>query len=149
MFAIAGDFAGRRMVECTTNWRARRCQLPYGDQGLFLRRETFNRLGGFLEMPIMEDYEFVRRLRRLGRIVIAPTPAITSSRRWQRLGWVRTTLINRAIILAYHLGASPSRLATWYRGRSPQRDANHRAANGSKRGELEDFRLATRTRISE
>ncbi len=118
-FAIADDFPGRWLVESTTNWRARRWQMPYGDQGLFLRREIFTQLGGFREIPIMEDYEFVRRLRRLGRIAIAPSPAVTSGRRWQRLGVVRTTLINKAIILAYHLGVSPARLAAWYRrGRS-------------------------------
>lgn len=122
-FALANDFAGRRIVEWTTNWRARQWQFPYGDQALFVRRETFVQLGGFPEMPLMEDYEFVRRLRRLGRIAIAPSAAITSGRRWQRLGWVRTTLFNRAIILAYHLGVSPARLAGWYRGRRGQREA--------------------------
>lgn len=122
-FAIAGDFAGRRIVESTTNWRARRWQLPYGDQALFLRREVFTQLGGFPEMPIMEDYEIVRRLRRVGRIAIAPGPAVTSGRRWQRLGWMRTTLTNRAIILAYRFGVSPSRLAKWYRGQQAQRDS--------------------------
>jgi uncharacterized protein len=115
-FAIGQEFAGRRLVERATNWRARRWQFPYGDQALFLRREAFARLGGFLEMPIMEDYELVRRLRRLGRIAITPEAAVTSGRRWQRLGWVRTTFVNRAIILAYHLGVSPARLAGWYRG---------------------------------
>lgn len=117
-FSLACNFAGRRLVESTTNWRARRRQLPYGDQALFLRREVFRQLGGFPEMPIMEDYEFVRRLRRLGRMVIAPSPAVTSGRRWQRLGWLRTALINKIIILAYRLGVSPSRLAQWYRGQN-------------------------------
>jgi hypothetical protein len=84
--------------------------------GLFLRRELFTQLGGFREMPIMEDYEFVRRPRRLGRIAIAPSSAVTSGSRWRQLGVLRTTLINRFIILAYHLGVSPARLAAWYRG---------------------------------
>lgn len=115
-FSIAGDFAGRRLVQSTTNWRARRWQMPYGDQALFLRHEVFKQVGGFPEMAIMEDYEFVRRLRRLGRIVVAPSPVLTSGRRWQRLGWMRTTVVNQIIILAYHLGFSPGRLAGWYRG---------------------------------
>lgn len=122
-FSIADDFAGRRLVESTTNWRARHGQMPYGDQALFLQREVFTQLGGFSEMPIMEDYEFARRLRRLGRIVIAPSAAVTSGRRWQRLGWMRTTLLNRAIILAYRSGVSPSRLAGWYRGRNVRCDS--------------------------
>ncbi len=123
-FAIAGAFAGRRLVQRATNWRARHWQFPYGDQALFLRREMFARLGGFPEMPIMEDYEFVRRLRRLGRIAIATDAAVTSGRRWQRLGWMRTTLVNRAVILAYHLGVSPVRLAGWYRGQTARRSSD-------------------------
>jgi rSAM/selenodomain-associated transferase 2/rSAM/selenodomain-associated transferase 1 len=121
MFATSDDFAGRKLVERATNWRARLWQFPYGDQGLFLRRNSYKQIGGFPDMPIMEDYEFVRRLRRLGKIVIAPATAVTSGRRWQRLGVLRTTLTNRAIILGYHLGISPSRLAGWYHaGRSEQ-----------------------------
>lgn len=120
-FTIANDFAGRRLVERATNWRACRRQFPYGDQGLFMRREVFAQLGGFPEMPIMEDYELVRRLRRLGRISIASEPAVTSGRRWRRLGWLRTTLVNRAVILAYRLGVSPARLAGWYRGQNARR----------------------------
>jgi len=116
MFATSDDFAGRKLVERATNWRVRLWQFPYGDQGLFLRRNSFKQIGGFPDMPIMEDYEFVRRLRRLGKIVIAPATAVTSGRRWQRLGVLRTTLTNRAIILGYHLGISPSRLAGWYHG---------------------------------
>ncbi|MBI4662922.1 MAG: TIGR04283 family arsenosugar biosynthesis glycosyltransferase [Verrucomicrobia bacterium] len=120
-FGIASDFVGRRLVESTTNWRARRWQLPYGDQALFLRRESFTQLGGFRQVPIMEDYEFVRRLRRLGRIVIAPSTAMTSGRRWQRLGCVPTTLVNKAMILGYHLGVPLSCLAAWYRGERAER----------------------------
>jgi uncharacterized protein len=131
-FSVSGDFAGRRLVESTANWRARQCQFPYGDQALFLRREVFGQLGGFPEIPIMEDYEFVRRLRRLGKIVIAPSPAVTSGRRWQEHGWMWPTILNKIIILAYRLGVSPARLAGWYRGHkanvsSPQ----HRKVSGS------------------
>jgi rSAM/selenodomain-associated transferase 2/rSAM/selenodomain-associated transferase 1 len=122
MFATSGDFAGRKIVERMTNWRARLRQFPYGDQGLFLRRDTFKQMGGFRDMPIMEDYDFVRGLRRLGKIVIAPAPAVTSARRWQRLGLLRTTLTNRAMMLGYHLGVSPARLARWYRGGRLERD---------------------------
>jgi hypothetical protein len=115
-FKIADDFPGRGVIERGTNRRARNRQLPYGDQGLFVRREVFERVGGFPEQPIMEDYEFVRRLRRLGTIVIAPAPAITSGRRWRRRGAVVTTLINQLIVLGYRLGVAPARLARWYRG---------------------------------
>ena len=67
----------------------------------------------------MEDFELIRRLRKFGRIVIAPAAAVTSARRWRDLGIWRTTLINQAMILGYLIGISPARLAKWYRGNSP------------------------------
>ena len=118
-FTLAGEFAGRRLVERGTNWRARHRQLPYGDQGVFVRRETFFQIGGFPDLPIMEDYEFVRRLRRCGSIALAPGAALTSARRWQRHGLLRTTLLNQLIVLGYLAGISPARLAGWYRRPSP------------------------------
>lgn len=125
-FALDGAFIGRRLIERGTNWRARSWQMPYGDQGLFLRRETFDQLGGFPDQPIMEDYEFVRRLRRLGRVALADGAATTSGRRWQRLGPWRPTLINSFMILAYRIGVSPATLAKWYR--RPQRPSAGTAA---------------------
>lgn len=124
-FAIADDFPSRRWIERATNFRARRWQSPYGDQALFLRRETFRQAGGFPELPIMEDYELVHRLRARGKISIAPAAALTSGRRWRDLGAVRTTLLNGAIILAYRLGVPPARLAGWYRGRTGPRSEAH------------------------
>ena len=113
-FRIAGKFFGRRIIENTANRRARRRQLPYGDQGLFLRRKLFEEMGGFADLPVMEDYEFVRRLRRRGQIVIADSTATTSGRRWKKRGVVRTTVINRLMIVGYHLGFSPRWLAALY-----------------------------------
>ncbi|MDA0577027.1 MAG: TIGR04283 family arsenosugar biosynthesis glycosyltransferase [Verrucomicrobia bacterium] len=118
-FQMGRAFPGSRAIEIGTAMRARWRQLPYGDQAIFLRRRDFHELGGFRAMPLMEDYEFVLRLRRLGRIVIAPAPATISARRWQKHGALRTTLLNQGIIAAYHLGVSPERLATWYRGPHP------------------------------
>jgi hypothetical protein len=63
----------------------------------------------------MEDFELVRRLKRKGRIKILPLAAITSPRRWEKLGILRTTVINQAIIIGYLLGLSPHKLAEWYR----------------------------------
>ena len=119
-FHLDGDAMGFRLLERLTNWRARRLQMPYGDQALFMKAETFRAVGGFPEMPIMEDYEFVRRLRRRGRICIVPAPAITSARRWKKRGILKTTILNQIVIAGYHLGVSPQTLAHWYRGgRSP------------------------------
>jgi hypothetical protein len=80
-----------------------------------MRSDTFRQVGRFPELPIMEDYELVRRLRRCGRIRIAEGNATTSSRRWRELGPWRTTCLNQLIVVAYHLGVSPQRLARWYR----------------------------------
>ena len=104
-----------RAIERAVSIRSRVLQMPYGDQGLFVHRNTFEELGGFATLPIMEDFEFVRRLRRRGGIWIASLPAITSGRRWQELGPWRTTWINQKVILGYHLGVSPEQLAAWHR----------------------------------
>ena len=114
-FAIREKFPTRWLVQATTNLRSRLLRFPYGDQAMFVRRWAFEKLGGFPDLPIMEDYEFVRRLRRLGRISILNLPALTSGRRWQRIGFLRVTSLNKLIILGYHCGVSPAKLAALYR----------------------------------
>lgn len=119
---IAGSFRLRiesarwslRIIEMLANFRSNWLQMPYGDQALFLRVHSFRTAAGFAKLPILEDFEFVRRLGRWGRIALAPAVVVTSARRWERLGVLRTTLINQAIILAYLLGVQPTRLARWY-----------------------------------
>lgn len=112
---IRGASPGLRLVEHLANWRSRWLGLPYGDQGLFVRADLFREMGGFPELPIMEDYVMVRRLGRRGRLVILPLAVATSGRRWQSLGIWRTTLINQMMILGYSLGVDPAVLARWYR----------------------------------
>jgi rSAM/selenodomain-associated transferase 2/rSAM/selenodomain-associated transferase 1 len=114
-FRIAGSLAGKSLIEWTTDFRSRWLQRPYGDQGLFLSRALFEEMGGFADLPIMEDYEFAARLRRRGRIVTVGEAALTSARRWKTLGVVRTTLRNQWMLAGYHLGVNPRRLATLYR----------------------------------
>jgi uncharacterized protein len=114
-FGVAQPFSGRGLVEWMTNFRARHLQMPYGDQAIFIRRRDFFEMGGYNPMPIMEDYDFIRRLRRKGRIVIADAAALTSGRRWIRLGALRTTLINQLVISGYHCGVAPEKLAVFYR----------------------------------
>ena len=72
-------------------------------------------MGGFAPMPIMEDYEFVQRLKKQGTIHISQASLLTSSRRWQKLGILKTTLINQGMILGYYLKINPENLARWYR----------------------------------
>jgi uncharacterized protein len=115
---IDAQLIGLRLVEWLANWRSRALSMPYGDQGIFIRAEVFHQLGGFPTQPIMEDYELMRRLKQQGKpIVMIAAPALTSGRRWQRLGVVKTTVINQVIVLAYRCGVSPERLARWYRGK--------------------------------
>ena len=106
---------GLRFVEFWANLRSRVLQMPYGDQGLFIAAGLFRKVGGFPSLPIMEDFELVRRLRCRGRIVILPAAVRTSPRRWMNVGVGRTTLINQTIVLAYLAGFSPNKLARWYR----------------------------------
>ncbi len=113
---IDGEGAGLRRVEWGVRQRSRRFGWPYGDQGLFLVRSQFEALGGFAELPIMEDFELVQRLRKKGKVAIAPAAVVTSGRRWQSLGVGRTMLVNQGMILGYFLGVSPEVLARWYRG---------------------------------
>jgi rSAM/selenodomain-associated transferase 2 len=120
---VAGAFALRidaemgslRLVEWGVNVRSRFLQMPYGDQAIFLTRQIFNEIGGFPELPIMEDFEMMQRLKSLGKIAFIPVPVITSARRWLQKGIWQTTLLNQIIIIAYYLGVSPMRIWSWYR----------------------------------
>jgi rSAM/selenodomain-associated transferase 2/rSAM/selenodomain-associated transferase 1 len=114
-FRIAGNLAGKSFIEWATGFRSRWLQRPYGDQGLFLAKALFEEMGGFADLPIMEDYEFSARLRRRGRIITVGEAALTSPRRWEALGVLRTTLRNQWMLAGYHLGVSPERLAIRYR----------------------------------
>ena len=111
---IDAPMPGLRLIERAANWRSRNLQMPYGDQALFLKTSLFREMGGFPDIPIMEDLEFVRRLRKRGGIVIAPVPAVTSARRWLALGLWRTTLINQCALAAYYAGVSLPSIAGWY-----------------------------------
>lgn len=116
-FRLGIDRPGYRLglIALLANGRSRCFQLPYGDQALFLSAALFRELGGYAELPILEDVELVRRLRGRGRIRLSSRVAVTSARRWQRFGVARTTLWNLFIILAYLLGVAPQRLQHWYR----------------------------------
>ena len=86
----------------------------YGDSAIWIRRDVFERIGGFRPMPIMEDHELVRRLRRAGRDVCLPGPAFTSARRWKALGLPKTVYSWVVIRGLYLLGVAPERLARLY-----------------------------------
>jgi len=103
-----------RVIEIAANFRSRYLNMPYGDQGLFMRKRLFDSIGGFPGVPIAEDLLLARLLSRKGRIRIVPAYSVTSCRRWQRLGLLRTTFINYAIVAGLYLGISPRVLASLY-----------------------------------
>ena len=86
----------------------------YGDQGIFVRRSVFQQLGGFKEMPIMEDLDFFRRLHRTGKVALIKRPVTTSGRRFLENGILWQQLLNVVLVISYLLGARPESLSTWY-----------------------------------
>ncbi len=115
-FALHVDSArlSLRLMAQAATWRSRRLKAPYGDQALFLAAGRFRDVGGFPDLPIMEDFELVRRLKQKGRIVIVPDPVTTSARRWLRVGVWKTWLINQLGVGAYLLGVAPATIARLY-----------------------------------
>jgi rSAM/selenodomain-associated transferase 2 len=112
--SIDGKGFGLRLIEWLVSFRSRALQMPYGDQGIFVTADIFHSVGSFPLQPIMEDFELMRRLKRKGKVKISPLHATTSARRWERLGVLKTTIVNQAIILGYFFGVSPEKLADWY-----------------------------------
>ncbi len=103
-----------RLLERGNGWRVRMLGLAYGDQGIFVRRNWFDTVGGFPEEPLLEDLMLSRRARTVSPLLLLPGPLITSARRWQRHGVVRQTLRNWSIVARYFLGADPATLRTSY-----------------------------------
>ncbi len=114
-FATGWDHPAMHWIERAANFRASHLRLPYGDQAFFMRREMFDRAGGFPPAAIAEDLLLARRAARMGRIMLAPGAAVTSARRWRERGIGRTTLINYLIAGGCLLGVDPGRLAGLYK----------------------------------
>ncbi len=121
---VAGCFdlgvrSPRRMFRITERyvaWRTHITRIPFGDQAIFIRRDYFERIGGFKEIPIMEDVELMRRIRGRGDVIcIIPEKVSTSSRRWEKEGVLYVTFRNWMLQLLYVLGVSPERLVRFYR----------------------------------
>lgn len=106
---------GLRIIAWAANLRTRLTRAPYGDQAIFLRRGTFEAVGGYADIPVMEDLELMTRLRRQGLCIrILPQSVRTSARRWEREGLWRCTGRNLLLRTLYHLGVSPERLVRFY-----------------------------------
>jgi len=115
-FALDDSAWQARWIERGVALRVRLFRLPYGDQGIFVRRSIFEAIGGYRDIPLMEDVEFVRRLAAAGPVVELPMAVATSSRRWRQNGWIRRSARNLVLVSLYFAGVAPTRLARWYSG---------------------------------
>jgi rSAM/selenodomain-associated transferase 2 len=113
-FALDDPAWQARLIEQAVAWRVRLLRLPYGDQGLFVQRRTFAALGGYRDIELMEDVDFVRRMINAGAVVELPCALITSARRWRRDGWFRRSTRNLTLLALYFCGVPPRVLARWY-----------------------------------
>ncbi|MGK2858177.1 MAG: TIGR04283 family arsenosugar biosynthesis glycosyltransferase [Thermoanaerobaculia bacterium] len=106
-----------RVAAAMINLRTAITRCPWGDQAQFVTRERFDLAGGYPEMPIMEDYEFARRMKVMGGVTVLPEKVSTSGRRFLQRGVLATAATNWRIILSYHLGKSPEELRRLYGSR--------------------------------
>jgi rSAM/selenodomain-associated transferase 2 len=106
-----------RVIAWGANLRSRYVRLPYGDQALFVRHDCFDALGGYPEVPFLEDVQLVQQLQRQGKMAFLPQTVHTSGRRWLQDGVVYTTLRNNLVLALYFCGVSPVTLKRWYRYR--------------------------------
>ena len=105
-----------RLIERAASIRSRLTRIPYGDQAIFVRKRFFDQIGGFKDIPIMEDVELMQRVKRSGnKIKFIPRKARTAARRWEKEGVIRCTLRNWMLIALYLFGVPPEKLKTWYR----------------------------------
>ena len=103
------------MISRMMNWRSRMSGIATGDQALFVRRSIFEQMGGFADMPLMEDIEFSCRLKQKGVTAALTATVTTSFRRWEQQGPVRTILLMWTLRFLYWIGISPSHLVKWYK----------------------------------
>ena len=108
---------GLRWIAAWANRRSRWLGMPFGDQGIFCRREAYERAGGFRDLPICDDVDFVRRLKGAAAMRILPEKTLTSPRRYRESGNVRQVLRNWRVLAGYFAGVAPEKLQRWYNGR--------------------------------
>jgi rSAM/selenodomain-associated transferase 2 len=111
---VAGRHPLLRVVSATMNWRSQLTGIATGDQAIFMTRNAFTSVGGFPDLPLMEDIAMSKLLRRLSRPLCLAAPVAVSPRRWEQHGIVRTILLMWRLRLAYFLGAAPATLARRY-----------------------------------
>ncbi len=120
---IAGRSAWLPVIAKLMNWRSRLTGIATGDQAIFVSRDTFNAVGGYPDMPLMEDIALSDKLRRLSPPICIATPVITSGRRWDTNGSLQTIFLMWRLRLRFFLGADPCLLAKEY-GYAPRAPDN-------------------------
>ena len=111
---LSGSHFMFRVIETLMNFRSRVSGIATGDQAIFINKDLFEKIGGYKEIPIMEDIEISRRLKKISRPACIQSHVITSSRRWETSGIYRTVFLMWRLRLSYWLGADPMRLAKQY-----------------------------------
>ncbi len=105
-----------KVIGILSSLRSRLDRVPFGDQAIFIRKEYFNKIGGYKEIPLMEDVELLRRIKKSGdKIRIFHDRVLTSPRRWEKEGVIYCTLRNWALQALYWLGVSPHKLIKFYK----------------------------------
>lgn len=104
-----------KFISWSSNLRAKYLNLIFGDQGIFVKRELFEKLGGFPEIELMEDWEFSKKLAEAGDLIFLNKKIYTSARRWQEYGVLKTILLMHKIKILYLFGYSPEKLKKIYR----------------------------------
>ena len=112
---IDSDRLFLKYISARASFRSRLSRIPYGDQAIFIRRDYFEQIGRFREIPLMEDVDLMRRIKKDGKkIYILPEKVTTSARRWEIDGMLYTTFRNQILLSLFYLGVSPSILARYY-----------------------------------
>lgn len=113
---LSGSHFMFRIIEAMMNWRSRITGIATGDQAIFITKELFEHIDGYLEIPLMEDVEISRRLKKISKPVCIQDWVIASSRRWEVAGIYRTVFLMWRLRLSYWLGVDPVRLVKEYYG---------------------------------
>jgi len=108
-----------KYIAASASFRSRLNRIPYGDQAIFMRKAYFDKIGGYREIPLMEDFDLMRRIRKRGdKIFILRDQVKTSPCRWEKEGIIHTTLRNMMLVNMFRFGVSPDKLGKYYKDNS-------------------------------
>ncbi|MCF8036555.1 MAG: TIGR04283 family arsenosugar biosynthesis glycosyltransferase [Desulfobacteraceae bacterium] len=119
LLGIASEKGFFRMAEAWTNLRCRLTRIPYGDQAVFMKNRIFRELGGYSDIPLMEDIDLMQRLKQNGlKIALIRKPVVTSARRWEKEGRLFGMIRNNLLSCLYYAGVKPALLEKFYKTQS-------------------------------